>query len=310
MHPPFQDRQSLTELLHHTLPALSGAQRTLALYVLTNLERVPFLSASELAAAAGVSQSSVTRFAARLGFSGYPHFTTGVGEALLRDPAARAPADRFEVATPGTPYTAVLNQEAYAFTQLGSVLGGEEFQRAAALLARAEHLLVVGCAAAAAVAGHASLYLSRLRPQVSTHTALDASFMTQATHWNAHDAALVIAAPRPVTDTVRLMHLLKRQGVPVVLVADPTNLAVLGPGDATLVVPVTLGPTTAIPAAMLMLTSLLVDAVALAAPERTRRALRAFEKISAGVQLFAWNEGPNDASASRRTEGRPPTSDV
>jgi DNA-binding MurR/RpiR family transcriptional regulator len=284
--PQSQDRHSVTGLLHHELPLLTGAQRTLALYVLGNLERVPFLSATDLAGAAGVSQSSVTRFAVRLGFRSYPHFTTGVGEALLRADMD-APAERFELAAPGTPYTAVLKQESHAITQLSALLASDEFQRAAALLAAAENLIVVGFAAAAALAVHASLYLSRLRPHVSTHTALDAALMTQVTHWNAQDAALLIAAPRPATDTVRVLRLLRQQGVPVVLVSDPTNFVVLGPGDVTLVVPVTLGPTTAIPAAMLTLTSLLVDAAALAHPERTRSALRTFEDLSAGVQLFA-----------------------
>jgi len=296
VRPEFHDRHSLTELLHRELPALSGAQRTLALHILGNLERVPFLSATDLASAAGVSQSSVTRFAARLGFSGYPHFTTGVGEALLREPAARAPADRFEGAAPGTPYTSVLQHEAHALAQLGPLLGSDDFGRAASLLASADHLVVAGFAAAAALAVHASLYLSRLRPQTNIHVALDAALMTQVTHWNSRDAALLLAAPRPASDTVRLMQLLRRQDVPVVLVCDPTNLAVLGPGEVTLVVPVTLGPTTAIPAAMLTLTSLLVDAVALAAPERTRRALRTFEEVSAGVQLFARTSTTGDAA--------------
>lgn len=306
MHPQFHDRHSLTELLHHELPTLSGAQRTLALYVLGNLERVPFLSATDLASAAGVSQSSVTRFAARLGFAGYPHFTTGVGEALLREPAARAPADRFGGAAPGTPYTAVLHQEMHALTQLGPLLGSDDFGRAAALLAGAEHLVVAGFAAAAAVAVHASLYLSRLRPQTSTHTALDAALMTQVTHWSDRDAALVLAAPRPVSDTVRLLQLLRRQGVPIVLVCDPTNLAVVGAGEVTLTVPVTLGRTTAIPSAMLTLTSLLVDAVALAAPERTLQALRTFEEVSARVQLFA--RGMTPSNAGLPLDQRPDTS--
>ncbi|MGY2896209.1 MurR/RpiR family transcriptional regulator [Deinococcus sp. UYEF24] len=285
--PQLQDRHSVTELLHHELPLLSGAQRTLALHIMGNLERVPFLSATDLALAAGVSQSSVTRFTVRLGFHSYPHFTTSVGEALLREPAAHAPADRFERAAPGSPYMAALKQEARAVTQLSTLLGSEDFRRAAALLAAAEHLVVVGFAAAAALAVHASLYLSRLRPHTSTHTALDAALMTQVTHWNPRGAALLIAAPRPATDTVRVLHLLRQRGVPVVLVSDPANFAVLGPGDETLIVPVTLGPTTAIPAAMLTLTSLLVDAVALSQPERTRLALRSFEDLSAGVRLFA-----------------------
>jgi len=110
--------------------------------------------------------------------------------------------------------------------------------------------------------------------------------MTQAPHWTPRHAALLIAAPRPATDTVRFLGLLRAQGVPVVLVGDPASVAVLGTADVTLVVPVTLGPTTAVPAAMLTLVSLLVDAVALEQPERSRHALRRFEHLSAAGNLF------------------------
>jgi DNA-binding MurR/RpiR family transcriptional regulator len=53
-------------------PRLSPGQRRIAQYLIEHLTEAAFLSITELADRVGVSQPSVTRFAAAVGFSGYP----------------------------------------------------------------------------------------------------------------------------------------------------------------------------------------------------------------------------------------------
>src|SRR5439155_11927622 len=65
---------------------LSPAQRRIAHYLLENLPEVAFLSSVDLATRVGVSQPSVTRFAAALGFSGYPELRAALRPIALRVP--------------------------------------------------------------------------------------------------------------------------------------------------------------------------------------------------------------------------------
>ncbi|OSC51039.1 MurR/RpiR family transcriptional regulator, partial [Streptomyces sp. 4F] len=53
-------------------PRLSPGQRRIAQYLIEHLTEAAFLSITDLADRAGVSQPSVTRFASAVGFSGYP----------------------------------------------------------------------------------------------------------------------------------------------------------------------------------------------------------------------------------------------
>lgn len=53
-------------------PRLSPGQRRIAQYLIENITEAAFLPITELADRVGVSQPSVTRFAAAVGFSGYP----------------------------------------------------------------------------------------------------------------------------------------------------------------------------------------------------------------------------------------------
>src|SRR6202000_1982911 len=66
---------------------LSPAQRRIAQYLLDHMPDSAFLSSVTLARQAGVSQPSVTRFAAALGFSGYPALRDTLRGIALDGPA-------------------------------------------------------------------------------------------------------------------------------------------------------------------------------------------------------------------------------
>src|ERR1700759_1232589 len=69
---------------------LSPAQRRIAQYLLDHMPDSPFLPSGALARQAGVSQPSVTRFAAALGFSGYPALRETLRGIAFDTPAAAA----------------------------------------------------------------------------------------------------------------------------------------------------------------------------------------------------------------------------
>jgi DNA-binding MurR/RpiR family transcriptional regulator len=289
--PDLVDRQSLTALLHTELPRLSGAQRQLALYLLTYPDQVPFMTATDLARAAGTSQSSVTRFVTRLRFESYADFTSTLSRILINELHPHTPPERFEQTRGQTPFTDLLEMEINHLRDLSKLLHAAEFKRSVEMLASSGRVIVAGFAASASLAEHVYLYMSRLRQNTTCVTSLGASLITQLMHWNERDCVLLFAAPRTTNEAVLLLHLLQKQQVPVVLVTDPLSLSALTGADETLVVPVTLGPTTAMPVAMLALGSILVDAVALEHPEHTVETLRRFEVLSESGRLFAKSNG-------------------
>ena len=61
---------------------LPPQQRTIADYLLENLETVPFLSVPELARRCGVSEATIVRFGQRIGFSGFAELKVALVELL------------------------------------------------------------------------------------------------------------------------------------------------------------------------------------------------------------------------------------
>ncbi|QTH72350.1 MurR/RpiR family transcriptional regulator [Pseudoalteromonas xiamenensis] len=62
--------------------SLSNSESKLADYTLNNPELIRNQSSIELASAANVSQSSVVKFAQKLGYKGFPEFKFAVVDAL------------------------------------------------------------------------------------------------------------------------------------------------------------------------------------------------------------------------------------
>lgn len=76
----------LVEALRDRYPELSAGQRRIADVLVQHQDEAQFLTAAQLAACAGVSESGVVRFAQHLGFSGYPELR----RAVCHDFRARA----------------------------------------------------------------------------------------------------------------------------------------------------------------------------------------------------------------------------
>ena len=77
-------------------PRLSPGQRRIAQYLIEHITEAAFLTITDLAERVGVSQPSVTRFAAAVGFSGYPALRESL-QAIALSTLGSAPGTPAEV---------------------------------------------------------------------------------------------------------------------------------------------------------------------------------------------------------------------
>ena len=284
------ERDALARSLTAKMASLPEAQRRVALFVLNHYARVPFMTTTELARAAGTSQSSVTRFALGLGYDNYADFTAALGQIVLEEINETIPAERFARAQGAASLASLLEAEIRHLNGLQQILRSETFARSARRISQAPRTVVAGLGAGASIAVHTHLYLSRIQAGALCVTQLAAPVITELVHLSAEDCAVMFAVPRYIEEAATLMRLLAGRGVHILLITDRsgTDLAPLA-GDI-MVVPITNGPTTAVPAAMLTLGGLIVEAVALLSPERTMAKLGIFETLAEGAGLFARNQ--------------------
>ena len=98
--------QELIQRLNHSGKKLSKSHRRIAECIVTHYDKVVFMTASKLGEYVGVSESTVVRFAAALGYSGYPHLQKALQELIRHRLTA---SQRFEM-TSDMDHAQVLNK--------------------------------------------------------------------------------------------------------------------------------------------------------------------------------------------------------
>ena len=241
---------------------------------------VAFLSTSEIAERAGVSQPTVTRLATALGFAGFPQFRTAMRDAVLARPADPAVARRPDAAA------SAIERERANLEHLRRTAGGEQMAQAVRLLAATDPLGVVGLRASAAPADCFGYFARRVLPSVRVHT--DAASVDDAVLQLCQQGAtavLIFVMPRHPAGTVAALRLARRLGMATVVVADTALPPFLADVDVLLVAPVGTGLIVDSHAAAVVLAAGLLDAVAEDNPQRTRARLDAHETL---VQRWAY----------------------
>ncbi len=88
-------KKDLAAQIASVMPELSKGKKRIAQTILSDYDKVAYMTAAKLSEMVGVSESTVVRFAIDLGFDGYPEFQHAVQE-LVR--AKLTPNQRIKIA--------------------------------------------------------------------------------------------------------------------------------------------------------------------------------------------------------------------
>jgi DNA-binding MurR/RpiR family transcriptional regulator len=260
---------------------LTPAQRRIAQCLVEHATDAAYLSSSELAELAQVSQPSVTRFATALGFEGYPGLRRRIRELVADAPAQ--PADEHNDLQ-----RAVL-AEADSLAQLATTLADRrQLDEVGKLLAASRPLPVFGLRAAAPVAGYFGYFAAKVHPDVRVLDAGGSALADQLEQAHAAGASAMLAFvlpryPKEAQDAVREA---KHLGLSTIVVTDSPMSPVAADADVTLAAPVGSQLVFDLHTAPLALACVLLQTMCDAAPAQTQSRLEAFEQSVARRQIF------------------------
>jgi DNA-binding MurR/RpiR family transcriptional regulator len=262
---------------------LSPVQRRIAQYLLDHMPDSAFLSSVALARRAEVSQPSVTRFAAALGFSGYPALREALRAIALESPGTPAEGIRgneLQAAVAAEVANLRALQEALADPRAVAELGRE--------LMASSPLAVLGQRISAPLAQYFGCAAQRIHPDVRCltcggSTVYDALLTVRAAggRW-----LLAFAMPRYPAETVRALQFARRLGLRTAVVTDTRFVPFAGDADVLLPAGVGARLVSGSHAAPMMLAAVLAQIMADAEPARARARLQAQEEMLAGHGFF------------------------
>ena len=266
---------------------LTPVQRRLALHIVEQGSKVAFMSSVELADQVGVSQPSVTRLAAALGFAGFAELQRAIQELVLAREGQASPAldhNKMQRAVQHSIDNLAALQELLADMR--------PFEQAGMALAESATLVVYGPRASAPLARHFAYFASRIRPNVrlADGPASEIRDVLADARLSGSTALLATVLPRYPREAVGVLERANEMGITIVLVTDSllSPLAELG----TIVLPAQVNPDLVFdaPVAPAQVLVILLEALADANPSRSRTRLDAFENAAAANGHYLLDE--------------------
>ncbi|MGW5372517.1 MurR/RpiR family transcriptional regulator [Streptomyces sp. NPDC004009] len=257
-------------------PQLSPGQRRVAQYLIEHITEAAFLSITELADRVGVSQPSVTRFAAAVGFSGYPALREKLQSIALSALAGGAGEENR-----ANELQAAVDAEIQNLENLRrDVADPDRVIRVGRELSRSTPLTVLGLRISVSLAEYFGYAARRIHPDVRLVTR--GGSVAYDTLLQAREAGgtwvLAFSMPRHAKETLTALRVAREAGLKVALITD----LALGPlaEEADTVFATGTGSRLVFDsyAAPGVLASAILQAMTDADPERTQARLEKYEQ--------------------------------
>lgn len=277
---------------------LTPTQRRIAHSLIQHAPSAAYLSAAEVAALAGVSQPSVTRFAMALGYAGYPALRrelralVDVGTATQKaGQKAGQKADNAhnaEQKASNAMQRAVKAEAEHLERLVDQLQDLEDVDKAADLLVASRPLPVLGLRAAAPLAAYFGYFAAKVHPDVRVLDAGGTHLLDKLDQARAAGAGamLAIVLPRYPRETFEAIREAKAAGMSVVALTDSAVSPAAEYADVVLPAAVGTQLVFDLHTGPMAMTMVLLQAMCDARPEPVQRRLEEFEATAARRHIF------------------------
>lgn len=215
----------------------SKRQRIIADYIMQNYDNAAYMTAAALAGAVGVSESTVVRFAAELGFDGYQKLQKRLQEVTR---AQLTSIQRMEIASRRMSgdhiLTAVLKSDVEKIEKTLSEIDKTQFDGAVEALLRAKNIYIAGVRSAAALAAFAGFYFNLLFENVRLINTTGMDDIFEQMLWTGEeDVVLGMSFPRYSKNTLKALEYARKRGTTVVGITDSIHSPLVRLSDYCLI---------------------------------------------------------------------------
>lgn len=213
--------KDILHMIQENMAGFSKGQKKIAGYILSDYDKAAFMTASKLGKLVGVSESTVVRFAAVLGYEGYPAMQKALQE-IVRSKLTSIQRIQASDELFGTDVVASVLQ-----TDMDKIrLAIEEVDRAAFeavvdKLMAARHIYILGVRSSSFLAGYLHFYLHLIFENVTLVTSNSAGDILESIlRIGPGDVLVGISFPRYSKSTVKGVQFAHDRGADVVAITD------------------------------------------------------------------------------------------
>ena len=205
-------KQNVLHTIRASRDSFSKGQKRIADYILNNYDKAAFMTAARLGQTAQVSESTVVRFAAELGYSGYPAMQKALQEIIRGKLTSvqRIQASQDQM-TGNDILATVMQRDMDSIHNAIEQVDRGEFQHVVELLLHAQHIYILGVRSSSFLAGYLNFYFHLLFKNV---------IYVQMIHIGPGDVMVGISFPRYSNMGIHAIQLAHDRGADVVAITD------------------------------------------------------------------------------------------
>ena len=207
------------------LPKMSKGYKKIAHFILENTEEAAFLTAAQIAKRTNVSESTVVRFAASLGYDGFPGLQRALSNYIRNRLNAPVKIDFENTDLKGSKLVIrIFEDDATRITESISMIDEKAFNSAVELISKARKVYIVGVRSSAALASFLAFYLRMIVDNVMEITTNSSSEMfEQMINVDENDVVIGISFPRYSMRTLKAMEFANNRNATVIAITDSSH---------------------------------------------------------------------------------------
>ena len=214
--------QDILALIQENMNTFSKGQKRIAAFILDSYDKAAFMTASRLGATVGVSESTVVRFAAELGYDGYPDMQKSL-QKMIRNRLTSV--QRIEVTNDRIGdqdlVSMVLQSDMEKIRLTLEELDRDAFDHAVKAIVSAKRIYIIGVRSSAAIASFLGFYFNLIFDNVVNVTAGTASEMFEhLLRVGEDDVVIGVSFPRYSSRTVQAMSFARDRKATTVAITD------------------------------------------------------------------------------------------
>jgi DNA-binding MurR/RpiR family transcriptional regulator len=219
-------KKDILSLIHQHMNSFSKGQKLIANYILNYYDKAAFMTANKLGKTVDVSESTVVRFAAELGFSGYPAMQKALQE-MIRNKLTSI--QRMEVSNDliGSQdiLSMVMQSDMEKIRITMEQTDRQSFHDSVHAIVNARRIYVLGIRSSSSLSSFLSFYFRLIFDNV-IHVDEGTTIFEQIGRIGEQDVIIGISFPRYSQRTVKALNFARSQGATVIAITDSAESSV------------------------------------------------------------------------------------
>ena len=214
-------KQDILTVIQENMGSFSKGQKRIASFILESYDKAAFMTASKLGQTTNVSESTVVRFAAELGYDGYPSMQKSL-QKMIR--SRLTSVQRIEIAndTIGEDVvSSVLRSDISMIRSTLEELDRNRFNSAVDAILKARKIYIMGVRSSSSISRFMAFHFNLIFDNVCEISANTVSeVFEQILRVGPEDVVIGVCFPRYSSRTVKAMHYARDRGATVLAITD------------------------------------------------------------------------------------------